>query len=100
MSEQNKPTIRRFWEEFFNGRKLDVRDNMVTDDYAYYEPAGQEMRGTEGLKQSLGMHFNPFSDVKAEIEDVLGEGDKVVSRVMGSGTHKETLWEYLQLANK
>ena len=91
MSDQNKATIRRFWEEVFNGRKLGMIDDMVTADYAYHGPAGQEIRGAEGLKQFLGMYFNAFPDVKAEIEDVFGEGDKVVSRVMGRGTHKGNL---------
>jgi hypothetical protein len=43
MSEQNKATIRRFWEEVFNARKLGMIDDMVTADYAYHGPAGQEI---------------------------------------------------------
>jgi len=91
MSEQNKAIIRRFWEEVFNSRKLDMIDNLVTPDYVYHGPAGQEIRGAGGLKQFLGMYFKAFPDVQVEIEDVFGEGDKVVSRVMGRGTHKGEL---------
>ena len=91
MSDQNKAIIRRFWEEVFNGRKLEMIDNLVTADYVYHGPAGQEIRGAEGLKQFLGMYFNAFPDVKVDIEDVFGEGDRVVSRVTGRGTHKGEL---------
>jgi steroid delta-isomerase-like uncharacterized protein len=91
MSEQKKQTIRRFWEEVFNNRNLDMIDDLVTTDYAYHGPAGQEIRGAEGLKQFLGMYFNAFPDMKVEIQDIFGEGEKIVSRVMGRGTHKGDL---------
>lgn len=88
MSEQNKNTIRRFWDQVFNGRQLDAIDSMFTDDYVYHGPAGQEIRGAEGLKQLLGMYFNAFPDVQVQVEDVLADGDKVMSRVIGRGTHE------------
>jgi len=91
MSEQNKAVIRRFWEQVFNGRELDRIDALVTGDYAYHGPASLEIRGAAGLKQFLGTYFRAFPDVKTEIQDVFGEGDKVVSRVIGRGTHRGEL---------
>lgn len=91
MSEQNKAIIRRFWDEVFNGRNLDAIDNLFTTDYVYHGPAGQEVRGTEGLKQFLSVYFNAFPDISADVEDIFAEGDKVVSRVTGRGTHQGEL---------
>ena len=89
--EENKATIRRFWDEVFNGRKLNVIDDLFTSDYVYHGSGGQDIRGTEGLKQFLGMYFNAFPDVQAELEDIFAEGDRVVSRVIGRGTHSGDL---------
>ena len=72
MSEQNKATIHRFWEEVFNGRKLDIIDEIFTADYVEHGSASQEIRGTEALRQTIGMHFNASPDVNVEIEDVFG----------------------------
>lgn len=91
MSQQNKDTIRRFWNEVFNSRNLDAIDGLVTRDYAYHGPAGQEVRGAEGLKQLLGVYFTAFPDVRVDVEDVFAEGDRVVSRVTGRGTHQGEL---------
>jgi steroid delta-isomerase-like uncharacterized protein len=88
---KNKETIRRFWEEVFNKRKLDLIDSLFTEDYVYHGAAGQDIRGREGLKQFLTVYFNAFPDLLADIEDVFGEGDKVASRAMCRGTHKGEL---------
>jgi predicted ester cyclase len=37
------------------------------------------------------MYFNAFPDIHAEIEDIFGEDNKVVSRVMCRGTHQGEL---------
>lgn len=87
----NKEAIRRFWEEVFNQRKLELIDTLFTEDYVYHGAAGQDVRGREGLKQFLTMYFNAFPDMHAEVEDVFGEGDKVASRAMCRGTHKGEL---------
>jgi steroid delta-isomerase-like uncharacterized protein len=87
----NKELIRRFWEQVFNGRRLELIDSMFTDDYVYHGAAGQEVVGREGLKQFLNMFFNAFPDMRVVVEDVFGEGDRVASRAMCRGTHKGEL---------
>lgn len=91
MSEKNKATARRFWEEVFNNRNLELVDELFTDDYVYHGAAKQEIRGKDGLKGYLGMFFNAFPDVHVEVEDVLGEGDKTATRLVGEGTHEGEL---------
>lgn len=88
---EQKAAIRRFWEEVFNKRKLELIDGLFTEDYIYHGAAGQDIRGREGLKQFLAMYFNAFPDMYAEVEDVFGEGDKIASRAMCRGTHKGEL---------
>ena len=86
-TEQNKATVRRFWDEVFNGRKLDAIDGLFTEDYVHHELAGQEVQGKENLKQSLNVYFKAFPDLHANVEDAFAERDQVVSRVTYRGTH-------------
>ena len=44
--------------------------------------------GREGVKQLTNMFRSAFPDFKATIDDMIGEGDKVVARQTWSGTHK------------
>jgi len=89
--QQNKDATVRFWEEVFNQRKLNLVDSLFADDYIYRGAAGQEARGKEGLKQFLNAYFEAFPDLHAEVEDIFGEGEKVLSRAMCRGTHKGAL---------
>ena len=90
-TKENKNTVLRFWQEVFNRRKLELIDSLFADDYVYHGAAGQDVRGREGLKQFLSVYFNAFPDLHAEVEDVFGEGDKILSRAMCQGTHKGSL---------
>ncbi len=89
--EEKKAITQRFWEEIFNERKLAVIDELFTTDYVYRGAAGLEVHGQEGLKQLLTTYFNAFPDIHVKIEDMIAEEDKVVSRVIGSGTHTSEL---------
>ncbi len=90
-SEQNKALVKRAWEEVFNQKKLAVVDELWSSDYIYHGPQGQEFRGTESLKELLSHYLEAFPDLHIEIEDLIAEGDKVVSRVISRGTHKGEL---------
>lgn len=89
--EENKAITRRVWEEIINERRLAVIDELFTTDWVYYGAAGLEVHGPEGLKQLLTTYFNAFPDLYVKIEDMIAEKDKVVSRVICSGTHTDEL---------
>lgn len=91
MSEANKATIKRFWEEVFNGRNLALVDDLFVEDYVHHGARGQEFAGREALKQDLGRYFSAFPDLRVDVEDVFAEGDRVASRVAGQGTHNGEL---------
>jgi steroid delta-isomerase-like uncharacterized protein len=91
MSEKNKALISRFWEEVFNKRNLALIDELFAPNWVYHGPAGQEVHGPNGLKQYLAVYFKAFPDLHASIEDLVAEGNKVVSRATCSGTHKGEL---------
>jgi steroid delta-isomerase-like uncharacterized protein len=54
----------------------------------------QEVRGIEEAKQFIAMFKSAFPDMHATVEDVVAEGDKVVTRVTLRGTHQGEVEEF------
>ena len=86
-TEENKAKQLRVWEEIVNKGNMAVADELFATDYLYHGPVGMEFKGPEGLKQLITMFRNALSDFHVTVEDMFAEGDKVVSRITGRGTH-------------
>ena len=82
MSEANKAIARRFFEA---AGDIDKSLELYADDAVYHTTEGD--LGREALREYLSVYFNAFSDLGARVEDQIAEGDKVVSRVRGTGKH-------------
>ena len=93
MSEENKALVRRFLEEAFNKGNLGVVDEICASDYVLHDPASpEEIRGPEGIKGFVQMYRSAFPDSHITLEDLIAEGDKVVSRWTARGTHQGELF--------
>ena len=90
-TEENKAAIRRIWEEVMNKGDLAVADELMATDYVYHGPGGIEANGPEGFKQYITMFRTAFPDIHCTIDDVVAEGEKVVSRFTLRGTHNGDL---------
>lgn len=86
--EENKALYRRWFEEVVTGRNLALADELLASDYVLHFPGMPEPVDGEGHKQLLGMFHQGFPDWRETIDDVVAEGDRVVIRVTGSGTHR------------
>ncbi len=91
--EEHKMIVRRLFEEVWNEGRLDVLDKIAAADYINHPQAHQPNfgGGVEGEKQFISMYRSAFPDVQMTIEDMLAEGDKVVVRWTGRGTHNGEL---------
>jgi predicted ester cyclase len=49
--------------------------------------------GFEGFKRELQGFLNAFPDLQIRLEDMLGEGNRIASRVTMRGTHQGTLFD-------
>jgi predicted ester cyclase len=88
-AEENKAAVRREVEELYNHTgNLDVADEIFSPDYVSYEPTSGETRGIEGARQFAATFREAFPDLQCTIDDMVAEGDKVVMRFRGSGTHQ------------
>lgn len=88
-TEENKALMRR-WIEAVNQRNLAVLDELCVPDFVYHN-ASQTMQGLEAFKQVLSMYLAAIPDVHFTLEDVIAEGDRVVTRQTYRGTHQGTL---------
>ena len=87
-AEENKATARRMVEELFNqGGDLDAADEIFAPTYVGHEPAFGDLHGVEAIKQFAATERQAIPDLQNTIEDMVAEGDKVVMRFRGSGTH-------------
>jgi serine phosphatase RsbU (regulator of sigma subunit) len=87
IEENNKALVRRFVEEVLNGGNLDAVDELLAPDYLDHTVPSGKYAGREGLKRSLAKQLASSSDLHFHIEEQIAEGDKVITWVIGSGTH-------------
>ena len=93
MSEENKALVRRYFEEIWDKGNLDLIDELFTTNFVRHGPTGTEgeVRGPEGFKGVVTLYRSAFADLRVPIEDLIAEGDRVVTRWTAYGTHQGEL---------
>ena len=84
-----KTLARRLYDEVLNEQKVDLIDEFMADDFVEHEelPPGVPA-GREGPRAMFTMLFSAFPDFRADVKDILQDGNKVVVRARFSGTHE------------
>lgn len=85
--EENKALYRRWFEDVVSARKVDLAEDLLAPHYVMHMPGAPGPLDRAGHLQMLQMFHDGFSDWSETIDDVIAEGDRVVIRVTGSGTH-------------
>jgi steroid delta-isomerase-like uncharacterized protein len=90
-TEENKALVRRFYAEIDKGN-IDAMDELVAEDYLDHNPPPFPglKSGREGLKQAFKIFWEATPGYH-EIEDMIAEGDKVVTRMTSYGKHEKDL---------
>jgi steroid delta-isomerase-like uncharacterized protein len=84
--EENEAIARRWHEDVINGANLDTLDEIVADDIIHHAGTFPDGVGTEAVKTVLGVLLTGFPDVQHTIEQVLTDGEFVVTRWQADGT--------------
>lgn len=84
----NKALDRRIVEEGFSKGNIAVLDELIAADCVDHAAPPGTPSGREGVKQFFTMLRSAFPDLHFTIEDVIAEGDKVVTRSTWQGTHQ------------
>jgi steroid delta-isomerase-like uncharacterized protein len=88
-----KQLIRRFVEELWNERRLDVADAIFAKDCVTHQlrsgaPADAVPRGPQAIKEHVAGWISSFPDLRFSVEQMLSEGDRVVMQLRMEGTHQ------------
>jgi hypothetical protein len=87
----NKATVRRFHEATNTGDTELISktiDEFVEPDALVRTPLPLETTGAQALKEVFARLHRIFPDLQVTIDDLIEEGDKVVSRNTVTGTHR------------
>ncbi len=83
----NRELVRRQHEEVWSKGNLAIIDEIYARDFVGHFPFGQ-LGGREEIKQRVALHRSSFPDWTEQIEDIIAEGDRVVTRFISQGTHQ------------
>jgi steroid delta-isomerase-like uncharacterized protein len=64
---------------------------MIDDHYISHSSPPGAAPGREGVKQYVTLFRTAFPDLRATVDDVIAEGDRVVTRWTSRGTHQGEL---------
>ncbi|MGX5188920.1 ester cyclase [Streptomyces avermitilis] len=87
----NTATLDRF-HSAVNSGDLDIIskaiDEFVAPDVLFHAPVPMGATGAEALKRVWAVLLRAFPDIHVAVEEMITEGDKVVSRNTVTGTHR------------
>ena len=87
-TEENKALVRRILDEVWGQGHLHLLDEHLAPNFVDHGIRPPVPPGPEGYKQFVTLYRNAFPDWHAAVEDQIAEGDKVVTRWHGRGTHQ------------
>lgn len=88
---ENEALIRRFYGELWNRWQINLADEIVSDAVRFRGSLGTECEGRDEFKRYAGTVRAAFPDWHNQIEEILAIGDRVVTRMTWSGTHRGAL---------
>jgi steroid delta-isomerase-like uncharacterized protein len=89
-AQEMKDVVEQFVESFWNQGDLGAIDRYMTGDVKIHEP---DVGGTaEGLRAFAKTFRSAFPDWRSTPEEMVAEGDTVVERWTGRGTHRGAIF--------
>lgn len=79
-TEENKALVRRYWEEVWNQGDLDLIEELFAPDFF------------EEQKYFISRTLQAFSESHVTIDDMLADGDKVITRYTWRAVHSK-VWD-------
>lgn len=98
--EQNKALMRSYIEEAWNKGDFEFIDKNFSSDFVNHGTFPGQSTDRDGVKWVINNIRNAIPDVHFTMEDMIAEGDKVVTRWLAKGTHKGDLMGAKPTGNK
>lgn len=94
MTEEAKINVAKRWfTDLWNTGDLAVANELIDPDYAP-DWIHIDKKGPAQVQHEVKYFRSIFPDLKYEIVDLAGQGDKVWIRYKGSGTHSGNAWGF------
>ncbi|MCW5889118.1 MAG: ester cyclase [bacterium] len=90
MSHPNDVLVRRWFEEVWNQRRLASIDELADPDCVGHSENGR-LEGIDAWRAMFDAFIAAMPDLRATVEDVLVDGDRVSVRWSFTGTHTAAL---------
>jgi len=87
-TQRNEDVVRRFYEAAFSRGDPNAVNDLVAPDFVDHNPFPGQAPDREGLRQFIRTFHGPLPDLRVEIDDMIAQGDKVVTRWTARATHK------------
>lgn len=89
--DEHKAIVREHREVLFNQRRVDRTDETVAADYLDHGALPGQAPGLAGAKQKWAAYIAALPDMRATIQELVAEGDKVAVAWTIEGTHQGEL---------
>jgi predicted ester cyclase len=89
--DQNEAVVRRFYDELWNQWRVHLIDEIVADDVRFRGSLGTSLVGRDAFRDYVQGVRGAFPDWNNQIDELLVVGDRVVTRMTWTGTHKGKL---------
>jgi steroid delta-isomerase-like uncharacterized protein len=91
-TENNKTILREFMDEVWNKGNLDAADKFIASPYVIYHDPGDPWEGQSldlpTFKKRVLYSRQTFPDLHFAVQEIVGEGDKIVISWNLEGTHR------------
>ncbi len=88
VEKQNEALMRRSFEEWNKGSS-DFFMEATTPDYTFCSPSGnRNPMPREKAVENVEMFWKGFPDISFSIEDIIAEGDMIITKMVVKGTHE------------
>lgn len=87
MSVEHKALVRRWFEEVWNQGRTASIDELLADAVVIHGLGPADLHGPAGFRTFYTAYRNAFPDIVIRMDDLVAEGDRVVARWSGTGTH-------------
>ncbi|GAA4881570.1 ester cyclase [Kitasatospora terrestris] len=86
--EANKALVERYYHELVSGQRVDLIEELIAEDAADETRVGPGGSGTrEDFREHLRWLWENVQDVKATVEDLVAEDDRVIAFWRIEGVH-------------
>ena len=89
MSEANRAVVRRWFNEIYNKKRLELMNELHAETYVWRGPGGVTVTSRDEMRELIGGYVAAFPDIHWTVEDQMADGDQVVTRWTARATHSE-----------